>query len=156
MFFFFQVYGWSLPADSQSSAMVPVPVCCRPLMDNQPSLKVWCATGVTLRGGKDKEGKYIIGQPVYFSSSAKKVSKSTKNGGKHELEDEISVRIYFFWWITITSWMIYRFLKGGSQEVLKLCWSEICEFAKQPEKGDRFLYHSVNSFRMLTFAKKIK
>ncbi|PAV81910.1 hypothetical protein WR25_17322 isoform C [Diploscapter pachys] len=85
-----EVYGWSLPADSQSSAMVPVPVCCRPLMDNQPSLKVWCATGVTLRGGKDKEGKYIIGQPVYFSSSAKKVSKSTKNGGKHELEDEIS------------------------------------------------------------------
>lgn len=38
-----QAYGWSLPAvldKSNSSAMVPVPVCCRPLMENQPSIKV--------------------------------------------------------------------------------------------------------------------
>jgi hypothetical protein len=37
-----QAYGWSIPAsiDSQAGAVVPVPVFCRPLLDQQPELKV--------------------------------------------------------------------------------------------------------------------
>ncbi|WKY00064.1 hypothetical protein Q1695_014720 [Nippostrongylus brasiliensis] len=86
-----EAYGWSLPAVldmSNSSAMVPVPVCCRPLMENQPSIKVWCATAVTLRGGLDKEGKFITGNPIYFSPSAAKMPKS--GDGDDKLENEIS------------------------------------------------------------------
>ncbi|KAL6727538.1 hypothetical protein Aduo_009408 [Ancylostoma duodenale] len=84
-------YGWSLPATldtSNSAAMVPVPVCCRPLMENQPSIKVWCATAVTLRGGLDKDGKYITGDPIYFSPSAAKMPKGKESSDK--LESEIT------------------------------------------------------------------
>ncbi|VDP06253.1 unnamed protein product [Heligmosomoides polygyrus] len=86
-----EAYGWSLPAvldKSNSSAMVPVPVCCRPLMENQPSIKVWCATAVTLRGGLDKEGKFITGNPIYFSPNAAKVPKGAD--GEDKLENEIT------------------------------------------------------------------
>ncbi|KAK6741127.1 hypothetical protein RB195_009157 [Necator americanus] len=86
-----EAYGWSLPATldkSNSASMVPVPVCCRPLMENQPSIKVWCASAVTLRGGLDKDGKYITGDPIYFSPSAAKVPMGKE--GSDKLENEIS------------------------------------------------------------------
>lgn len=37
-----RAYGWSIPASAENAAVpsVPVPVCCRPLLDQQPSLKV--------------------------------------------------------------------------------------------------------------------
>uniref|UniRef100_A0A0N4ZNU3 JNK-interacting protein n=1 Tax=Parastrongyloides trichosuri TaxID=131310 RepID=A0A0N4ZNU3_PARTI len=65
-----QAYGWSIPStvDSAStSAAIPVPVCCRPLMYNHPTLKIWCAAGVTLRGGRTKDGGYIIGESIFYS-----------------------------------------------------------------------------------------
>ncbi|VDM67070.1 unnamed protein product [Strongylus vulgaris] len=68
--------------------MVPVPVCCRPLMENQPSIKVWCATAVTLRGGLDKDGKFITGDPIYFSPRAAILPKGKESSDK--LEDEIT------------------------------------------------------------------
>ncbi|XGW16551.1 hypothetical protein V3C99_001759 [Haemonchus contortus] len=86
-----EAYGWSLPAvldKSNASTMVPVPVCCRPLMENQPSIKVWCATSVMLRGGLDKDGKFITGNPVYLSPSAAKVPKGANSDD--QLENEIS------------------------------------------------------------------
>nr|CDJ97683.1 JNK Rab-associated protein-1 domain containing protein [Haemonchus contortus] len=86
-----EAYGWSLPAvldKSNASTMVPVPVCCRPLMENQPSVKVWCATSVILRGGLDKDGKFITGNPVYLSPSAAKVPKGANSDD--QLENEIS------------------------------------------------------------------
>ncbi|KAK6025575.1 hypothetical protein OSTOST_08521 [Ostertagia ostertagi] len=86
-----EAYGWSLPAvldKSNASTMVPVPVCCRPLMENQPSIKVWCATSVILRGGIDKDGKFITGNPVYFSPSAAKVPRGANSDD--QLENEIS------------------------------------------------------------------
>ncbi|CAD6197407.1 unnamed protein product [Caenorhabditis auriculariae] len=82
-----EAYGWSLPAVDSAATSVPVPVCCRPLIDNQPSLKVWCASGVVLRGGRAPDGQFITGDPVYFSPSAKKLPK---NSSKSELEDEIT------------------------------------------------------------------
>ncbi|KAK5973079.1 hypothetical protein GCK32_005679 [Trichostrongylus colubriformis] len=86
-----EAYGWSLPAlldKSNASTMVPVPVCCRPLMENQPSIKVWCATSVVLRGGLDKDGKFITGNPIYFSPNAAKVPKGSNSDD--QLENEIS------------------------------------------------------------------
>lgn len=37
-----QAYGWSIPAcvDATASISIPVPVCCRPLLDQRPALKV--------------------------------------------------------------------------------------------------------------------
>ncbi|KAJ1354188.1 JNK-interacting protein [Parelaphostrongylus tenuis] len=84
-----EAYGWSLPAvldKSNSSAMVPVPVCCRPLMENQPSIKVWCATSVTLRGGLDKDGKFITGDPIYLSPNVKKIPRQNECDDKLESE----------------------------------------------------------------------
>ncbi|KHJ91632.1 hypothetical protein OESDEN_08496 [Oesophagostomum dentatum] len=51
-------------------------------------LKVWCATAVTLRGGLDKDGKYITGDPIYFSPRAAKLPKGAE--GSDQLENEIS------------------------------------------------------------------
>nr|XP_040563871.1 JNK-interacting protein 3-like isoform X5 [Lepeophtheirus salmonis] len=74
-----QAYGWSLPvnpegplngssvdggnssspggkAPSHSSTNngipVPVPVYCQPLMKKEPGMKIWCAAGVNLTGGR--------------------------------------------------------------------------------------------------------
>ncbi|KJH52465.1 hypothetical protein DICVIV_01310 [Dictyocaulus viviparus] len=68
--------------------MVPVPVCCRPLIENQPSIKVWCATAVILRGGINKNGKYITGSPVFFSPSVTRIPRANECNDK--LENEIS------------------------------------------------------------------
>lgn len=59
-------YGWSIPAmDAPQPPTVPVPIYCRPLVDNSfqadqtkiNSLKIWCATGVILSGGKTPGGE---------------------------------------------------------------------------------------------------
>ncbi|VDN26023.1 unnamed protein product [Gongylonema pulchrum] len=71
----FHAYGWSVPAvpgERNECAVVPVPVFCRPLIDLDPTLKIWCSSSVTLRGGKTPDGKYII----WCSSSV------TLRGGK--------------------------------------------------------------------------
>lgn len=39
-----QAYGWLIPSNidtTSASSTIPVPVCCRPLLDQQPSLKVF-------------------------------------------------------------------------------------------------------------------
>lgn len=38
-----RAYGWSIPStvDTTSTTSIPVPVCCRPLLDQNPLLKVW-------------------------------------------------------------------------------------------------------------------
>lgn len=38
-----QAYGWSILGSINATAAmsIPVPVCCRPLLDRQPSLKVY-------------------------------------------------------------------------------------------------------------------
>ncbi|XP_023369608.1 C-Jun-amino-terminal kinase-interacting protein 3 isoform X1 [Otolemur garnettii] len=61
-----QACGWSLPAKykqlSPSGAQedtrmknVPVPVYCRPLVEKDPTMKLWCAAGVNLSGWKPLE-----------------------------------------------------------------------------------------------------
>ncbi|KAF4525460.1 hypothetical protein B566_EDAN004872 [Ephemera danica] len=85
-----QAYGWSLPAKgpstsgttnsgaaslaptrpSSSSVPVPVPVYCRPLAEGSPGMKVWCAAGVNLTGGRTRDGGNIVGASVFYSNQA--------------------------------------------------------------------------------------
>uniref|UniRef100_A0A914WZY1 RH2 domain-containing protein n=1 Tax=Plectus sambesii TaxID=2011161 RepID=A0A914WZY1_9BILA len=66
-----QAYGWSIPAqDTKQPGVVPVPIFCRPLMDQEPNLKIWCGAGVTLSGGRTKDGGFIVGESVFYSKPA--------------------------------------------------------------------------------------
>ncbi|XP_045849245.1 C-Jun-amino-terminal kinase-interacting protein 3 isoform X13 [Meles meles] len=61
-----QACGWSLPAkykqlspnggqEDTRMKNVPVPVYCRPLVEKDPTMKLWCAAGVNLSGWKPGE-----------------------------------------------------------------------------------------------------
>ncbi|XP_051037117.1 C-Jun-amino-terminal kinase-interacting protein 3 isoform X18 [Phodopus roborovskii] len=61
-----QACGWSLPAkykqlspnggqEDNRMKNVPVPVYCRPLVEKDPTMKLWCAAGVNLSGWKPSE-----------------------------------------------------------------------------------------------------
>ncbi|XP_067316731.1 C-Jun-amino-terminal kinase-interacting protein 3 isoform X16 [Anolis sagrei] len=61
-----QACGWSLPAkykqlspnggqEDNRMKNVPVPVYCRPLVEKDPTMKLWCAAGVNLMGWKPVE-----------------------------------------------------------------------------------------------------
>ncbi|KAM4820278.1 C-Jun-amino-terminal kinase-interacting protein 3 isoform 5-T5 [Thomomys bottae] len=61
-----QACGWSLPAkykqlspnggqEDTRMKNVPVPVYCRPLVEKDPTMKLWCAAGVNLSGWKPRE-----------------------------------------------------------------------------------------------------
>ena len=83
-----QAYGWSLPSrqpgpgsapttgtpttpakGSAASATVgvPVPVYCRPLEDQEPGMKIWCAAGIDLTGGQTKDGGSMVGSSVFYN-----------------------------------------------------------------------------------------
>ncbi|XP_023710608.1 C-Jun-amino-terminal kinase-interacting protein 4 isoform X5 [Cryptotermes secundus] len=84
-----QAYGWSLPAKvpgtagpvaqgtnasrqltaSTSQVPVPVPVYCRPLAEKEPGMKIWCAAGVNLQGGRTHDGGSIVGASVFYTTS---------------------------------------------------------------------------------------
>ncbi|XP_058142655.1 C-Jun-amino-terminal kinase-interacting protein 3 isoform X6 [Dasypus novemcinctus] len=61
-----QACGWSLPAKYKQLSPnggqedtrvknVPVPVYCRPLVEKDPTMKLWCAAGVNLSGWRPSE-----------------------------------------------------------------------------------------------------
>ncbi|KAI6177091.1 JNK-interacting protein 3 [Aphelenchoides bicaudatus] len=72
-----RAYGWSIPAtiDTASTTSIPVPVCCRPLLDQQPSLKIWCATGTLLHGGLNTAEEYIIGDSIFYADPLKGITE---------------------------------------------------------------------------------
>lgn len=89
-----QAYGWSLPGtkkDQGSQAKhsggvpVPVPVYCRPLAEASPHMKVWCASGVNLNGGFNKDGGCMIGASVFYSSTSK-ITELPRDSDNPELE----------------------------------------------------------------------
>ncbi|XP_074925444.1 C-Jun-amino-terminal kinase-interacting protein 3 isoform X24 [Chelonoidis abingdonii] len=68
-----QACGWSLPAkykqlspnggqEDTRMKNVPVPVYCRPLVEKDPTMKLWCAAGVNLMGWKPFEQDSGSGQ----------------------------------------------------------------------------------------------
>ncbi|XP_017338929.1 C-Jun-amino-terminal kinase-interacting protein 4 isoform X3 [Ictalurus punctatus] len=69
-----QACGWSLPqkykvSNAQADSKVknlPVPVYLRPLDEKDASMKLWCAAGVNLSGGKTRDGGSIVGASVFY------------------------------------------------------------------------------------------
>ncbi|XP_076319407.1 C-Jun-amino-terminal kinase-interacting protein 4-like isoform X27 [Tachypleus tridentatus] len=88
-----QAYGWSLPTKavisgpkpppddgvantlktSSSHVRVPVPIYCRPLLEKEPGMKIWCASGVNLTGGRTADGGSVVGASIFYSSPSEKV-----------------------------------------------------------------------------------
>lgn len=76
-----RAYGWSIPStiDTTSTTSIPVPVCCRPLLDQNPTLKIWCATGVLLHGGLNLAGDYIVGDSIFYADPLKGISEKIES-----------------------------------------------------------------------------
>ncbi|XP_075435690.1 C-Jun-amino-terminal kinase-interacting protein 4 isoform X3 [Ascaphus truei] len=92
-----QAFGWSLPqkykpmtnggqSDSKMKNL-PVPVYLRPLDEKDTSLKLWCAVGVNLSGGKTRDGGSIIGASVFYSD----LPGSELESHKHRSESQSSL-----------------------------------------------------------------
>uniref|UniRef100_A0A674MBX7 C-Jun-amino-terminal kinase-interacting protein 4 n=1 Tax=Takifugu rubripes TaxID=31033 RepID=A0A674MBX7_TAKRU len=104
-----QAYGWSLPKKSKANGgqaeskvkNLPVPVFLRPLDEKDASMKLWCAAGVNISGGKTRDGGSIVGASVFYSDvpgpdSPKKTvgSQSSLDKLDQELKDEISSLVW--------------------------------------------------------------
>uniref|UniRef100_A0A7N5ZQH3 C-Jun-amino-terminal kinase-interacting protein 4 n=1 Tax=Anabas testudineus TaxID=64144 RepID=A0A7N5ZQH3_ANATE len=102
-----QAYGWSLPKKykccrstfqanggqtENKMKNLPVPVFLRPLDEKDPSMKLWCAAGVNLSGGKTRDGGSIIGASVFYSD----VSRPESPRKKMELlqQDDLSSLVW--------------------------------------------------------------
>nr|XP_019938810.1 PREDICTED: C-Jun-amino-terminal kinase-interacting protein 4-like isoform X2 [Paralichthys olivaceus] len=89
-----QAYGWSLPKKSKANGgqaeskmkNLPVPVFLRPLDEKDASMKLWCAAGVNLSGGKTRDGGSIVGASVFYSDVPGPESPKKKNGSQSSLD----------------------------------------------------------------------
>ncbi|KAG8446007.1 hypothetical protein GDO86_013761 [Hymenochirus boettgeri] len=93
-----QAFGWSLPQkykpvtnESQNENRMrnlPVPVYLRPLDEKDNSMKLWCAVGVNLSGGKTRDGGSIIGASVFYSDvpGAERDDQKTRSDSQSSLE----------------------------------------------------------------------
>uniref|UniRef100_A0A673YUX3 C-Jun-amino-terminal kinase-interacting protein 4 n=1 Tax=Salmo trutta TaxID=8032 RepID=A0A673YUX3_SALTR len=107
-----QAHGWSLPSKSKAvnggptenkEKNLPVPVYLRPLDQKDASMKLWCAAGVNLSGGKIREGGSMLeGQSRKGSVSSldhlETENKEQEKGDQEEkelrLQDEMSCRVW--------------------------------------------------------------
>ncbi|XP_044130779.1 C-Jun-amino-terminal kinase-interacting protein 4 isoform X4 [Bufo gargarizans] len=102
-----QAFGWSLPQKykqatngSQSDGKMknlPVPVYLRPLDEKDTSMKLWCAVGVNLSGGKTRDGGSIIGASVFYSDVQgseleEQKPRSESQSSLEKLEQELKVQ----------------------------------------------------------------
>uniref|UniRef100_A0A4W5RS48 C-Jun-amino-terminal kinase-interacting protein 4 n=1 Tax=Hucho hucho TaxID=62062 RepID=A0A4W5RS48_9TELE len=87
-----QAHGWSLPSKSKvvnggptenKEKNLPVPVYLRPLDQKDASMKLWCAAGVNLSGGKIREGGSML-----EGQSDQEKEKELR------LQDEMSCRVW--------------------------------------------------------------
>ncbi|KAK7096835.1 hypothetical protein V1264_003887 [Littorina saxatilis] len=93
-----QAYGWSLPAkfnplprepSSRSNISVPVPVYCRPLYEDEVGVKIWCAAGVNLTGGRTRDGGSIVGASVFYSDPPALEEKPASKDEVDKLDKEL-------------------------------------------------------------------
>ncbi len=61
---------------ASSGVPVPVPVYCRPLMEKEPGMKIWCAAGVDRSGGRTRDGGDIVGASVFYNEPPKSEKES--------------------------------------------------------------------------------
>ncbi|XP_043571116.1 C-Jun-amino-terminal kinase-interacting protein 4 isoform X9 [Chiloscyllium plagiosum] len=93
-----QAYGWSLPpkfkqgtnggpSDSKMKNL-PVPVYLQPLDDKDTYMKLWCAVGVNLSGGKTRDGGSIFGASVFYNdlSSSEPEGNKQRRGSQSSLD----------------------------------------------------------------------
>ncbi|XP_071329298.1 C-Jun-amino-terminal kinase-interacting protein 4 isoform X3 [Trachinotus anak] len=89
-----QAYGWSLPKKFKANGgqaeskmkNLPVPMFLRPLDEKDASMKLWCAAGVNLSGGKTRDGGLIVGASVFYSDVPGPESPKKKTGSQSSLE----------------------------------------------------------------------
>ncbi|XP_040295244.1 C-Jun-amino-terminal kinase-interacting protein 3 isoform X6 [Bufo bufo] len=102
-----QACGWSLPAkykqlspnggqEDNRMKNVPVPVYCRPLVEKDPTMKLWCAAGVDLSGWKPLEEEIVAGvkptpgrDPLSSDREVEGESKSTHTSPEKKKTKEI-------------------------------------------------------------------
>ncbi|XP_047615067.1 C-Jun-amino-terminal kinase-interacting protein 4 isoform X7 [Phacochoerus africanus] len=82
-----QAFGWSLPQKykqvtngqgENKMKNLPVPVYLRPLDEKDASMKLWCAVGVNLSGGKTRDGGSVVGASVFYKDVAGLESEGSK------------------------------------------------------------------------------
>uniref|UniRef100_A0A674BQB3 C-Jun-amino-terminal kinase-interacting protein 4 n=1 Tax=Salmo trutta TaxID=8032 RepID=A0A674BQB3_SALTR len=93
-----QAYGWSLPQKfkvanggqtlENKMKNLPVPVYLRPLDEKDATMKLWCAAGVNLSGGKTRDGGSIVGASVFYNdlTSPGPESPLRKTGSQSSLD----------------------------------------------------------------------
>ncbi|XP_029015525.1 sperm associated antigen 9a isoform X6 [Betta splendens] len=95
-------HGWSLPSkykaanggQLENKVNLPVPVYLRPLDQTDASMKLWCAAGVNMSGGRTSE---LTKQTKGSQSSLDQLeqeSKDQEKGEKELKEDEMSSRVW--------------------------------------------------------------
>ncbi|XP_073435930.1 C-Jun-amino-terminal kinase-interacting protein 4 isoform X2 [Dendrobates tinctorius] len=102
-----QAFGWSLPQKYKQTTNggqsdgkmknLPVPVYLRPLDEKDTSMKLWCAVGVNLSGGKTRDGGSIIGASVFYSDlpgseMENQKPRSESQSSLEKLEQELKVQ----------------------------------------------------------------
>ncbi|CAI5765920.1 C-Jun-amino-terminal kinase-interacting protein 4 isoform X1 [Podarcis lilfordi] len=103
-----QAFGWSLPQKykqvvngggqgDNKMKNLPVPVYLRPLDEKDTSMKLWCAVGVNLSGGKTRDGGSVVGASVFYndvttldaeSNKQRSASQSSLDRLDQELKDQ--------------------------------------------------------------------
>ncbi|XP_010781892.1 C-Jun-amino-terminal kinase-interacting protein 4-like isoform X2 [Notothenia coriiceps] len=89
-----QAYGWSLPKKYKANGgqveskmkNLPVPVFLRPVDEKDASMKLWCAAGVNLSGGKTRDGGSIVGASVFYSDVPGPESPKRRIGSQSSLD----------------------------------------------------------------------
>ncbi|XP_050174968.1 C-Jun-amino-terminal kinase-interacting protein 4 isoform X1 [Myiozetetes cayanensis] len=92
-----QAFGWSLPQKYKQVANggqgenkmknLPVPVYLRPLDEKDTSMKLWCAVGVNLSGGKTRDGGSVVGASVFYND----VTGVDADGNKQQIGSQSSL-----------------------------------------------------------------
>uniref|UniRef100_A0A8C9YGU1 C-Jun-amino-terminal kinase-interacting protein 4 n=1 Tax=Sander lucioperca TaxID=283035 RepID=A0A8C9YGU1_SANLU len=90
-------HGWSLPSKYkvENKMNLPVPVYLRPLDQKDASMKLWCAAGVNLSGGRTLPE--LMRQMKGSQSSLDQLEQDTKKGEQEKelvLQDETSSRVW--------------------------------------------------------------
>ncbi|XP_070398797.1 sperm associated antigen 9a isoform X3 [Nothobranchius furzeri] len=98
------VHGWSLPSkhkvtnggQMENKVNLPVPVYLRPLDQKDASMKLWCAAGVNLSGGRAVSSSELSKQTKGSQSSLDQLDQENKERGEKDLilQDEVSSTVW--------------------------------------------------------------
>uniref|UniRef100_A0A669BR89 C-Jun-amino-terminal kinase-interacting protein 4 n=1 Tax=Oreochromis niloticus TaxID=8128 RepID=A0A669BR89_ORENI len=95
-------HGWSLPSkykvanggQVENKMNLPVPVYLRPLDQKDASMKLWCAAGVNLSGGRAFSSTELSKQTKGSQSSLDQLEQESKKEKELIVQDEMSSRVW--------------------------------------------------------------